>query len=42
MTERSRFLERETAIERRDDAAAATACECPSQYEVEKHAFNRH
>jgi hypothetical protein len=35
MTERGRLLERETANERRDDAAAATPCECPSYYEVE-------
>jgi len=42
MTEGGRLPERETANERRDDAAAATSCECPPYYEVEKHSFNRH
>ena len=43
MTERGGLLERETANERRNDAAAATPCECPSYYEVgsRKHSANR-
>ncbi len=35
MTERGWLLERETANECRNDAAAATSCECPSYYKVE-------
>ena len=41
MTERGRLLERETANERRDDAATATSGEYPSYYKVEEHPFNR-